>query len=268
MSSQLYRIASLLLLAVGLTVPAAAENYIRLKSGQTVSCAILSQDSSVVYTTSWEYRGLKQPPLQVYSRDEIESIWFEKPTDIKPKRLYQPHPGGYEGGGGFSFQTWAETDVDRAYLGVLAVHGGYTISKPIGIELESAFTFPGGAKGTAWRAYKVGYQVSLGAIVHPVQWKGMVPYLLVGGGGMLGTPLENVQLEPSSNLRSLLNLGVGIKWGSDGMGYRLEWRHSIYSWTGRVPLEWKDGDIIWRGDRAEAMQGNMTSVRASIFFYR
>jgi hypothetical protein len=261
------RFATLLLLAC-LTLPAAAQDYIRLKDGQTVVCAILAQDTSAVYTTKWDLKNLAQPPMQVYSRQEIESIWFEKPTDIRPKQLYKPHAGGYEGGGSLSMQTWAETDTPRVYLGVIAFHGGYTISRPVSLELESAFTFPGGAKGTIWRAYKVGYQMSLDAVIHPVAWKGMVPFLLLGGGGMVGTPMENVQLEPTSDLRSLLNLGLGIKWGSNGMGYRLEWRHSIYSWSGRIPLEWKDGDFTWRGDRAVSRDGNMSSIRATIFFYR
>jgi hypothetical protein len=236
------------------------EDYVRLKNGETVTCAILRQDTSAIYTTGWETRNLALPPLQVYTRDEVESIWFEKPLLSAKPLPYRPRPSQIEGGGSLSLQTSAETNQYRRYLGVMSFFGGFTVTREFGIEAEADITEPFGKQvDTAWTHQTTAYQVIMNAVVHPVVWKGLVPYAVVGGGAALGAPDENVILTESHDIRAVFDFGLGVKWGGNGIGYSIEWRHHYYSWT---------PDRVANDIRVPAQTADLSVIRASLFIYR
>jgi hypothetical protein len=249
-----------LILFLTLVSASHAEDFIRLKNGQTITCAILRQDTIAIFTTRWDLRTMDQPPLQVYTRDEVESIWFAEPKVALTRVPYVPRPSQLEGGGSLSFQTWAETDQQRRYLGVVSFFGGLTITPMFGMEVEGNVTLPfGDRKDPVWKQYKTGYQVLMNGVLHPVVWKGMVPFAVLGGGAALGVPLENVLLSSSNDIRTVVDLGLGVKWGSNGLGYAVEWRHHFYTWT---------PDAVINGIRVKAHEADASVVRASLFFYR
>ncbi len=253
-------LSALIVLLFSLVAATQAEDYVRLKSGETVKCAILRQDTIAVFTTGWEMRHLAQPPLQVYTRDEVESIWFEKPTLGTKPVPYRPRPSQLEVGGSFALQTWAETHQLRRYLGVISFCGGFTITREFGIEAEGDVSLPFGQHAdTAWTKYRTGYQVLMNGVVHPVIWKGLVPYAVLGGGAALGIPNENLVLTTSNDIRAVLDFGLGVKWGSNGLGYSVEWRHHYYAWT---------PDQAIYGVRAPAQAGDLSVIRATLFLYR
>jgi len=80
----------------------------------------------------------------------------------------------------------------------------------------------------------------------------------VGGGASIGVPLENVTLTNSNDIRTLVDFGVGVKWGGNGVGYGVEWRHHYYTWT---------PDQVVNGVRVKAHAGDASVVRASLFIY-
>jgi len=252
--------AGLILLALLLGDQAGATDYVRLTTGRVIACAVLRQDTVAVFTTDWDARHLLLPPLQVYGRDEVESVWFTEPPRGTAGR-YVPHAGGWEVGGSVAFQAWAETELSRRYLLMFSVHGGYTIMPQVSLELDGDFTFPlGGGSDSLWRANGTGYQTVMNVVAHPFVYKGFVPYALFGGGAALAVPVGDVVLTSSKDVRNLLDFGLGIKWGSAGVGYRIEWRHHFYEWTPDAVDE--------RGLRVPAQSADASVVRATLFLYR
>jgi len=238
---------------------ARAQDYIRLKDGQVVKCAILRMDSMAVFATDWEFRGLAMPPLKVYTRHEMQSVWFEEPRELTATKLpYVPHPRGWEAGGSIALQTWLEPGIKRRLLILAAAQGAFTVVKQLSLEVDADFAFPSVDKRDPWRSSHNGYQLSFNVVGHPVRWHGFVPFLLLGAGASTGIPLGDVLVPPASAPngnqpnRELLNAGLGIKWGAGGLGYRIEWRHSYYQWSSGPVNESADASLI----------------RASLFIYR
>jgi hypothetical protein len=255
-----------LLLTASISVQ--AQDYVRLRNGQVIKCSILRQDTSVVYTTEWDLRHLAQPPLQVYERREVESIWFIAPQSVeKTKAPYIPHANGWEIGGSFSLQTWAETNLARRHLMVLTAHGGFDITRQFGLEGDLDLTVPirtlpfVGKSAKSWLEMDVGHQIGINGVYHPIVWKGIVPFLLAGGGISEGVPMGNVILTDHNFLRSMIDVGIGAKWGSGGLGYRIEWRHHIYTWQ---------PDLVnaETGLREPENSANASLIKATLFFYR
>ncbi len=203
-----------------------------------------------------------QPKLQVFTRDEVRTISFSKPTaGASVARKYVRRANLFELGGGAAFQTWAESRLVRRSLVQFHLTGGYTIVPFLGLELDGAMTIPlGGAEDSVWQSYDIGYQVSMNIVGQPVEWKGLVPFALVGGGTALGVPVENVMLTSSTQARNLVNFGLGVKTGTDGVGFRLEWRHHFYTWT--------PDEVNAFGVRVREHSADMSAVRASLFIYR
>jgi hypothetical protein len=259
MKTTILRTAAVLLTLL-LCGQAGATDYVRLKTGRVIACAVLRQDTVAVFTTDWDSRHLRQPTLQVYGRDEVESVWFTAPPRGSAGR-YLPHTGGLEAGGSVSFQAWAETELSRRYLLMFSIHGGYTIMPQVSLELDGDFTFPfGGRSDSLWRANGTGYQTVMNVVAHPFVYKGVVPYALLGGGAALAVPVGDMVLTGSKDIRNLLDFGLGVKWGSGGVGYRIEWRHHFYQWTPDAVDE--------RGLRVPAQSADASVVRATLFLYR
>ncbi len=245
---------------LGVTLSAQGEDYIRLKNGNIITCAVLRQDTATITTTSWDLRSLFQPPLQVYTRDEVESVWFSKPRQMREQHVpYEPLPSRIEVGGSASFQMWSGSGLSRRSLMVFSAIGGYSIIREVGLELDMDLTIPfEGKSDSLWKDYDVGYQISMNVVAHPVQWKGLTPFILAGGGTARDVPLGDVVLTTNNQDWNLLHFGLGIKWGQSGLGYRVEWRYGIYSFT---------PDAEENGVRASAQDRNANSVRASLFLY-
>jgi hypothetical protein len=249
---------SFIIVCIGITL-ARAQNYVRLKDGQVITCVVLRMDTSAVITTNWEYRGLAMPPLNVYTRDEVQSVWFMEPRESSAAKLpYVPHSRGWEAGGSIALQTWVEPDIKRRLLVLASAQGTFTVAKHISLEVDGDFAFPFVKKSDPWRSSHNGYQFSFNVVGHPVRWRGFVPFLLLGAGASTGIPLGDVLVPPESSTntsqpnRELLNAGLGIKWGAGGVGYRIEWRHSYYQWSSGPKNESADA----------------SSIRASVFIYR
>ena len=243
-----------------LSIPVKAADWIRLKDGRIIECAVLRQDTVAVFTTDWKSRHLAQPQLQVYSRDEVESIWFTHPGNA-PRGQYLPHANGWELGGGAAFQTWASDKLERRSLLMISVHGGYTVLPMLSFELDGDFTFPlGGRADSTWKRYGTGYQTVMNIVAHPFNWKGFVPYITGGGGVALDVPIGGVVLTESDVARNLVDIGVGIKWGSAGIGYRIEWRHHLYQWTPDA--------LDKNGVRVPKQSADASVIRAALFIYR
>ncbi|RPH93102.1 hypothetical protein EHM69_11205 [candidate division KSB1 bacterium] len=250
-----------LLIAIYAIAPAvSASDYVRLKSGRVIECAILRQDTSILYTTDWNRRAELQPPLQVYEREEVESIWFaEPPREVR--QPYVPHPSGMEAGGSLAFQTWASSQMERRHALLMSLHGGYTILPQLSLEVEGCLTVPmSGSADTSWQKLDAGYQLAMNVVAHPFIWKGIVPFLAAGGGLALDVPVGNTILTGTKQARNLLDIGVGLKWGSGGVGYRIEWRHYLYEWT---PDGYDELDRRLPSESADA-----SVIRAMIFIYR
>ena len=64
---------------------ASAQDYLRLKNGKLITGAIVRVDSAAIFLANWDERHQPLPRLQVYEKQEIESIWFRPPPrfDIK-----------------------------------------------------------------------------------------------------------------------------------------------------------------------------------------
>jgi hypothetical protein len=138
--------------------------------------------------------------------------------------------------------------------------GGFDITREFGLEAEGDVSIPFAQSADAvWKKYKTGYQVLMNAVFHPVVWHGLVPFAVLGGGASLGIPKENVLLTQSNDIRALFDFGLGVKWGSNGVGYGIEWRHHYYTWT---------PDKAIYEVRAPAQSGDLSVVRATLFLYR
>jgi hypothetical protein len=249
---------SFIVVCIGIT-SAHSQDYIRLKDGQVIPCAVLRMDTSAVFATDWEYRGLAMPPLKVYARDEVQSVWLVEPLEVSAAKLpYVPHSKGWEVGGSVAMQTWVEPGITRRFLVLASAQGSFTVAKQLSLEVDGDFAFPFVKKSDPWRSSHNGYQFTFNVVGHPVRWHGFVPFALLGAGVATGIPMGDVLVPPSNATsssqpnRELLNAGIGIKWGEGGVGYRLEWRHSFYQWSSGPKNESADA----------------SSIRASLFIYR
>jgi hypothetical protein len=236
-----------------------AQDYLRLKNGQIVPGAIVRTDSTTVFLADWEDRYQPLPRLQVFTKKEIESVWFARPPQTEQRTLYQPHERGYEFGGGLSFQSLRDGDYSRRMLHV-SLLGGYTIFPMIGIETEGDFTFPfGDKKDSTWHDYKNAYHVAINILVHPVTVRGFAPFALIGGGTASAIPLGRTIVTTDNDQRNLLNFGVGFKFGQGGIGCRIEYRYMLYEWN---------PDESVNEVRVEPREAFCHLVRAGLFFYR
>jgi hypothetical protein len=271
-----YRVQYLLLLTVSLLVsaiPASSMDYVRLRNGKIIEGAILRQDTLSLFITDWDSRQMRQPPIQVFTREEVESVWFVEPkASVGESRTYRPHSSGTELGGDLCFQTWAESGLpDRRYLLQTTLHGGYSITKALGIEADFDLSYPFGSKSdTTWHKLDAATQVSLNVVAHPFIWNDLVPYALLGGGAAQAIPMDHVMLISSTDTRAMVNIGLGVKWGKDGIGIRAEWRHSFYSWqpdklvTG---YRWVGADLEEYQYRAEEQNADASVFKIGLFFY-
>ncbi len=261
-------IALLMFLCLGQI--AFAQDYLRLKNGKLIPGAIVRVDSTAVFMADWNERHQPLPRLQVYEKREIESIWFRPPPRFDIKGEYRPRERAWEFGGGMTFQSVKQSDNSSRRMLQLSLLGGYTVLPFAGIEGEADFTFPNAAKSdSVWHPYKSAYQVSMNVLLHPVQIKGTTPFLLIGGGTALDIPLNHSILTASQEGRNLLNLGAGVKWGKDGLGFRLEYRYQFYSWTpdDYIPIYDNGGNRIGER-RVDAQEAFCHLVRLGLFFYR
>jgi hypothetical protein len=241
---------------------ATAKDFVRLRNGQVIQGAILRQDSAVVVLTSWEDRRLLQPPLQVFEKQEIESVWFVNPSELEERHIhYSPHVSGYEFGGGLVFQSWAETYLARRQVLQFSIGAGYTITSALGLELSGDFTIPfGGKSDTVWSSYDGAYHVMMNVVGHPIRWKGIVPFASAGGGAAIGIPVNGVTLVSSKDIRSLVDIGLGIKWGADHVGVRAELRHHFYTWTPDAIDEF--------GRRVPEQTADASQFKIGLFYFR
>lgn len=247
-----------------------AQDYLRLQSGRVVRGAIVRSDSATIFLAAWEERDLPLPRLQVFTKEEIESVWFRPPPPIEVKGWYRPHERGWEFGGGITFQSMKEAGITPRQMLQLSLLGGYTVFPEVGLEAEADFTFPRGQRAdTSWHRLQNGYQVAFNILVHPVQWRGLTPFGLIGGGAALAIPVNGTILTAFRDTRNLLNLGAGFKFGQGGIGCRLEYRYQLYEWTPDeiIPIYDNEGERI--GElRAEAQEAFCHLVRLGLFFYR
>jgi hypothetical protein len=237
-------------------------DYLRLRNGQIVEGAVLRQDTAVVILTGWDNRNLPMPPLSVFTRDEVQSIWFVDPRLESSSHVeYSPHVGTIEFGGSVLFQTWAESELIRRDLFLLGLQAGYAITHALGIDVSADFTIPlGGAADSVWHRFDPAFQFSMSVVAQPFRWRSFVPYALAGGGAALGTPVNGTILSASKDVRSLVNAGLGIKWGLDHVGVRAEWRHHYYAWTPDAVDE--------RGLRVAEQSADASMIRVGLFYFR
>lgn len=252
-----------IILLFGLAIassPVHALDYVRLKNGRVIEGAVLRQDTSALFITSWEQRHLRQPEFQVFARDEIESVWLDTKPTTQSLRIYKPRHGLMEIGGGISLQTWAASVHGRRYLMQLSFQGGYSITEFIGLEVVGDFTFPNGKKSDAqYDSLRFGYQTAVhivGSLPNKSHW---TPYAFVGGGSALEVPRAGVVQTTAEDLRSLIDIGVGVKLGLNGIGMRAELRHCYYTWTPDI--------LIAEEVRASDQTADATSLRISLFTF-
>jgi hypothetical protein len=251
-----------------LVVCSHAVDYVELKDGRQVAGAILRQDTIAVYMTEWNLRSEQFPPLQVFGRDEIRAIWFDDPGHAKETGIsYRPQSKRFELGGGTVFQTWQQSDQDRRYVLQMSLFGGMSISPVFGLEVDADLTFPWGDENTPqWHDFDASHQVSMNVVAH-LPWKHkIIPYVIAGGGSSEGVPIDGVLLTKSSKAHDMVHAGVGIKYGMDGLGFRLELRHSYYAWEEeQTQLDPEDfNNVIIRRLNMDA---DATVLRATIFGY-
>jgi hypothetical protein len=253
---------TLLLVALtgALVHPSEAADFVRLKSGEVRRCVVLRQDTVAVYTTDEAHRATPQPPLQVYGRSEVESIWLDQPPSAVAHVAYRPHTSGLEAGGSFGVQTWAETTQLRRYLIWTSLHGGFDVTPALGLEMDADATIPFGKKAdVVWHRNVAAYQAIMNVAAHPFIWRGLVPFAVAGGGIALDVPNGDLMLTRSNDVHNVVDFGLGAKWGSNGFGYRLEWRHHYYIWT-------PDQKVL--GKRVAEQSADASIIRATLFFYR
>ena len=243
-------------------------DYVELKDGRQIVGAILRQDTVAVYMTEWNLRGDRFPPLKVFERSEIRAIWFEEPGLVRKTGIfYKPKSRRIEFGGGTVFQTWQASDQNRRYVLQMSILGAMSISPVFGLELDGDLTYPWGDAGTfSWNELDVAHQVSMNLVAH-LPWKRkIIPYVIAGGGTSEGVPIDGVLLTSSNKVRDMVHAGLGIKYGVDGLGMRLELRHSYYMWKEeRTQLDPADfNNIIIRTVNLDA---DATVVRFTIFGY-
>lgn len=242
-----------------------AQDYLRLTNGKVVHGAIIRTDSATVFLANWEERHEQLPQLRVFTKEEIESIWFHSPPkpDIADRR-YRPHEGGYEIGGAFFFQTIKDS-ASSVRLLQLSVFGGYTLFPFMSLEAEADFTFPGGNWG---EEYQSAYHFATNVLFHPSQAWGPTPFVLIGGGASSDVPLDRIISTTSKDSRNLLNMGVGIKWGVRSLGLRLEYRYRFFEWTPDDYIPIYENGIRVGERRADRQEAFSNLIRFGLFFYR
>lgn len=250
-------ILTFLLLTTG---AARAEDYVRLRDGRIMSGAILRQDTTAVYLTSWDQRTATFPELQVYTRDEVESIWIGGPPTSGTVRSYRLRPGMIELGGGFGVQTWASSVHERRFLANLSLQAGYTITKLLGTEVAMDIGWPGAKDAdSTYGDLKFGYQI-VAHIVGSLNPNGpVVPYAFAGGGSSLGVPRGGLIEATGQDVHSLVDVGVGLKFGLNGFGVRTELRHAYYTWTPDIEVQ----DEV----RSPSQNADATTLRVFLFTY-
>jgi hypothetical protein len=247
----------------------AGQDYLRLEDGRVVRGAIVRSDSTTIFLAAWDERHLPLPRLQVFSKKEVESVWF-RPPPIQNEGGYRTRERGYEFGGGISFQSIKESGTTIRRVLQLTLLGGYTVFPAVGIEAEGDFTFPYGERSdTTWHRLRTGYQVAFNVLAHPVEIWGVTPFALLGGGTAVAIPVGHTILTELRDSRNLINLGAGLKWGRGGIGCRLEYRYQFYTWTPDefIPIYDELGNRIGER-RADAQQAFSHLVRLGLFFYR
>lgn len=260
------RLLLLLLLSVAVVVNiGSAADFVRLRDGRLIEGAVIRQDTLTLYMTSWEQRHLRQPELQVFTRDEVESIWIGgKPTE-SASRKYSLYPGLMEIGGGFGFQTWQSSVQLRRYLLQLSFHGGYSITKFLGTEVAADFTIPFSSnQDEEYKSLRFGHQVALHIVGSFKTDNAWTPFAYVGGGTATDVPTAGLVYTTTNDIRSLVDIGIGMKLGLNGLGIRAEIRHAYYIWT---PDE-QAPDILEPADvRSSQKDADATSLRVSLFTY-
>lgn len=253
----------LLLVLIHITVlthSAFAEDFVRLRDGRVVTGAVIRQDTLAVYLTSWEQRHLRQPEVQVFARTEVESIWLGGPPKLSSTRVYKLHSGLMELGGGFGFQTWAANVHDRRFLAQLSLLGGYSITENLGTEIAADFTAPFGKDADVqYDSLKFGYQVAIHIVGSLDIERGWIPFAYFGGGASLEIPRAGLIETTTDDVRSLVDVGFGVKLGINGVGLRAEIHHAFYTWTPDVEIA---SEVRSPGRNADA-----TSLRLSLFTY-
>ncbi len=243
-----------------LTTSLFAKDYVRLRDGRVIEGAVIRQDTIATYVTSWEQRHLRQPEYQVFARDEVESIWLGSAPSNGIKRTFKERPGLVEIGGGLSLQTWAASVHARRYLAQLSLQGGYAITDYVGLELVGDFTIPKGkSTDVQFDSLRFGYQAALhivGMYPNDSPW---TPFVYVGGGSALEVPRAGVVMSTTNDLRSLVDIGIGVKFGFNGIGMRTELRHSYYSWTPDA--------LATEEVRSSDQNADATSLRVTLFTY-
>ncbi|MBK6766196.1 MAG: hypothetical protein IPG71_07720 [bacterium] len=239
---------------------ASAEDYLRLRDGRIVTGAVIRQDTVAVYLTAWEQRNARFPDLQVFVRDEVESIWIDGPPATSTTKRYMLRPGLFELGGGFSRNTWAGTIHERRFLGQLSLQAGYTISKLLGTEVAADFSLPGGKDvDSTYGDLKFGYQIAAHIVGSLNPGGPVIPFAYVGGGSSLGIPRAGLIETSSRDAHNLIDVGIGLKFGLNGIGVRTELRHAYYTWTPDIAV---DDEV-----RSPSQNADATSLRVSLFTY-
>lgn len=260
------------LLWIGLLLSSAlalhAEDVVRLRNGRIIKGAVVRQDTSAVYITPWEQRLLRQPEFEVFTRDEVESIWFIAPPEGARTFSFSPHSGMFEIAGGVTFQTWASSIQHRRYLAQASLLAGYMITKHIGFELNADITAPYAQKSdTLYDPYRFGHQMTLRVIGTMDLKLPFVPYAFVGGGSSVAVPEAGSVRTTSEDVHSVFDAGAGVKIAANGFGVRFELRHCFYDWNREVvPYSPIEPDTVVGYD-TQRENADATSFRVFLFTY-
>jgi len=263
---QSYLLLACLILGAG---SAFGLDYVELRSGRIIEGVVIRQDTTAIFLTDWESRHLRQPPLQVFGRDEVVAIWLTKPRKTSgAKRSFRPSSGQLEATGSFSFQTWEASNHGRRTLGQLSLTGGLSITRILGLEAGADVTLPSGdEESTAWRDLDFSHQVTVSVVAHLPVTSPLIPYALLGGGSAEGIPTAGLLFtEADAKVRSVVHGGLGVKYGVDRLGVRIELRHSYYTW--------EDEELVLDADdlpnltiRRLSRSADATMLRVGIFTY-
>ena len=259
-----------LALLTGAVVAVARDrDYVVLRNGRVIEGAILRQDSVSVTMTEWESRGLLLPPLQVYTKAEIQSIWFTRPGQgARDRVLFKPKPLQFELAAGLALQTEEGTEFDRETLFQANLLGGIAFTKQFGFEIDAIYSGPSKSTG-----FQRGFQTLANLAVYPVEWRGLIPFAVAGGGAAIAVPFDRGMLAKSdtlgeTNVGNVVDFGLGVKLGADRVGARFEVRHHYYNWSVLRPYgtEVVDGETVTLS-RRERVEADMTVFRVSLFTY-
>ncbi len=243
---------------------AIAADFVRLKSGRLIEGAVIRQDTIAVYLAPWDQRALRQPELQVFARDEVESIWLGGKPAKGVRRKYTPRPGLVELGGGLGLQTWASTLHQRRHLIQFSTLVGTSISDYLGMELVGEMTAPfGKSADPGFDSLQFSYQLALHLVGTLKTKSPFTPFAYVGAGIGRDVSTAGVTLTKHADDRNLVEVGIGAKLGFGGVGLRTEIRHAYYEWNKTIYIGSSNGrDYYTTRQSADA-----TSMRVSLFTY-